>query len=284
MIKDEIISVLKSLDAELNEDTVSETAEKLVAVHDTAVQPLLNKRDELLGKITKKNSEFSDLQSANEEFKTKLEKFEAIDDPDAAIEALERIKNSPKEQEIEVIIEERTKKLTQSLQDELESNKTSLNKTIEELTNENNGLKSELRDKDFDHKLEKVASKMAVPPHAREDFAFRMQKAFKYSEEHKDYFAYGPDGEPLRDPSNPVDNISFETYAEKMLKKQAPHIFASNINPDMNGNSGRSNDASKYFNARGRPNIEGMKLRDADEKEYNRLKSQIEKKLQQKAQ
>ena len=251
-------------------------AEKIVApvieAHKQNVTRLQSKVSETIGKQKSLKSKNADLEKSKQFSETKISELQA------KIETLETdltaALNNKEDVDINEIVETRTKTLKSEYEAKI-SNLENVNSETQLKLDEQIKIN---RDQKNDYEISKVESTVGVAEFAKPDFRARMKQVFKYDEEEARHVARGSNGEPIFNPISPSEVVTYQTYAERVLRDEAPHLFTQYLSPSVNGNRKDNADYQQFFHSNGKPNLKGLQYRkEHGEDSFKDLESKFKK-------
>lgn len=275
MQKDLIVKTLDELEIIIDDEKKDKFIEVMFEAYEESVSGLRNKNDEVFDKYNNFRDKVNELEEEKKGLMEKMKPFEKIEDPQEAIDAIEKIKNGENQVDVDAAVERRTK----SLREEIEAVRTAKEKELRDVLLQNDSLNQQMIQQKFNFEVRDVANKLGVEERAVKHFAHSMSEVFHWDDDEKS-FVGRKNGEPVFDPNDPAKPATFYTYG-KMLEKEEPYLFSNNQNPGLGGNDGNTQTPDKYFkiSAGGKvtPTEDGWLLKGSNPKEYEQLERQFNK-------
>lgn len=278
MQRDLIVKTLEDLEIVVEDETKDKLIDKLFEAYEESVGGLRAKNEEVFDKYNQFRDKLSETQEEKKLLEEKFKAYEKIEDPQEALDAIEKLKSGEQAIDVDAAVERRTK----SLREEIDLVKTAKDKEIRDITLANDTLNQQLIQQRFNFEVRDVANKLGVEDRAVKHFAHSMSEVFHWDEEEKNFVAR-ENGEPIYDKDDPAKPADFYSYG-KILEKNEPYLFANNMNPALKGNDGNTQTADKYFKIGGGgkivPTEEGWLLKGSNPKEFSQLEKRYNKTIE----
>lgn len=246
---------------------LTEEGEIPTALVEKVVQPTMKAHNDVISSLQRKISEVIDKEKRLKSKKTELE-AQIASDAKTISELKEQVQTGQKtlqdalenkeDIDVDAMVEKRTNALKSDHVLALQAKDDQISDITLKYEEQIKINRNQLRD----YEISKAENQVGVADYARPDFRNRMRDVFnKYDEDENKFVARSSNGEPIFNPLNPSEGVDFVSYAERILKNEAPHLFTQYLNQSMNGNTESSKDVDKFFDERGKVNLAGLEYK-----------------------